>query len=189
MLDKTKKQKKYYKESSTIVNRIFIAFCVSLSVTALLGVFTAGPIQKKSFMGAEYCGSCHKEEYKSWSTSAHAKATSILPPEKATEQQCLTCHATGMYSAKDNFFSGVQCESCHGPGQYYASLHVKKDPNLSKLLFMQKPDIQSCRHCHLKDENLWSPHKAMKDIDHWSKPYHQLGDKKIDESKNEKTKD
>jgi hypothetical protein len=132
-----------------------------------LAQFIPGPIQKKSYMGAEYCASCHQKEYQAWATSPHAKATDSLPIDEKVNSACLTCHATGLLDKSSFVLNGVQCESCHGPGEYYASLHVKKDLVLSKLLFMERPGIKSCSHCHFSSPNLWSPHKAIKKIDHW----------------------
>lgn len=150
------------------VKRILLIFATSLVLISGLAFFVPGPVQKSSYMGAEYCGSCHKAEYQQWLLSPHARATDVLPKEHLANPSCTTCHATGVFEKGESFFKGVQCESCHGPGQFYASLHVKKDPVLSKLLFMQKPSIESCRHCHSETANLWSPHRAMKKIDHWS---------------------
>lgn len=161
------------KTSQSSVSALFVKRMVMLLALALvcmfgLAIFVPGPIQKNAYMGAEYCGSCHQGEYKSWLTSAHAKASEDLPEEHKNNLACLSCHATGVLERNEPFFKGVQCEACHGPGQHYASVHVKKDPVLSKLLFMQKPNEESCRHCHSGAANLWSPHHAMKKIDHWS---------------------
>lgn len=161
--------------NAQIVKRMLLflaAFAVCMFGVASL---VQGPIQKSAYTGAEYCGSCHQEEYKSWLSSPHARAHDVLPEGDKNNLACLSCHATGVLAANEPFFKGVQCEACHGPGQHYASLHVKKDPVLSKLLFMQKPDEESCLHCHSQAANLWSPHQAMKKIDHWSvakKPFH-----------------
>lgn len=154
--------------SATFVKRIFLFLALALVCMFGLGIFVPGPIQKSSYMGAEYCGSCHQDQYKSWLQSSHMKATDNLPAEFRSNLACLSCHATGVLEPNEAFFKGVQCEACHGPGQHYANIHVKKDPVLSKLLFMQKPNDESCRHCHSDAANLWSPHQAMKKIDHWS---------------------
>lgn len=150
------------------VKRILLIFATSLMLVFGLAVFVPGPIQKSSYMGAEYCGSCHQAEYAQWIASPHARATEVLSKEQQKNPACTSCHANAVFEKGEPPFRGVQCESCHGPGQYYASLHVKKDPVLSKLLFMQKPDLESCRHCHSAPANLWSPHRAMKKIDHWT---------------------
>ena len=155
-----------------IVKRVLMLSAVLLTAVFGLALLVPGPIQKSSYMGAEYCGSCHQQEYLSWRQSPHSRAQDVLADVDKNNLACLSCHATGVTEANQPFFKGVQCESCHGAGQYYASLHVKKDPVLSKLLFMQKPDEASCLHCHSSAANLWSPHQSMKKIDHWSKPFH-----------------
>lgn len=142
---------------------IAIGFCIST-----LALLVPGPIQKNSYMGASYCGSCHAKEYTSWLNSPHAQAFSHLPKESIHDQACLNCHATAVFDSNTDILPGVQCEACHGPGQYYAKLHIKKDVVLSKLLFMQKPNEDSCRRCHAKTEKLWSFKQGMEKIDHWS---------------------
>jgi hypothetical protein len=137
-----------------------------------LAFFVPGPVQQSSFIGAEHCGACHQAEYESWHASAHRMATDRLPPEAKSDRRCLSCHATGLLEQNEQFQKGVSCEACHGPGQYYASLHIKKDPVLSKLLFMQEPNEDSCRHCHSSSTNLWSAHPAMKKIDYKATGFH-----------------
>ncbi len=137
-------------------NLAFAALLLGLAFFSL-ALFVPGPIQRESYMGAEYCGSCHSADYQQWVLSPHAKAFHHLPDDKKTDLGCLSCHATGVFDSSDKIFRGVQCESCHGPGQYYAAVHIKKDPVLSKLLFMQKPETENCLHCHAIDKNLLSP--------------------------------
>jgi len=149
-------------------------FCFGLFLIALslfsVGLFSPGPIQRASYMGAQYCGSCHQEEYIAWSSSPHARAHEVLPPGKKNDPQCLSCHATGHFQKNEPLLPGVQCEACHGPGQFYAALHIKKDQELSRLLFMQRPvGEKGCRHCHSVDSKIWSAPENMKKIDHWSK--------------------
>lgn len=154
--------------SALFVKRLVPFLAAVLVCLFSLALFVPGPIQKNSYMGTEYCASCHQAEYQSWLTSDHAKAFLVLPKEAQTDRACLSCHATGVLGPKEGFLKGVQCESCHGPGQYYASLHVKKDAVLSKLLFMEKPNEASCKQCHSDVANSWSFTDAMKKIDHWS---------------------
>lgn len=140
---------------SPFVKRVTLLSAVAITLMFSLAVFIPGPVQKNAYMGAEYCGSCHQQEYKIWVESPHARAKTQLELEKG-----------------EAIFTGVQCESCHGPGQFYASLHIKKDPVLSKMLFMQRPAENSCKQCHLaKDFNLA---QAMKKIQHWPEGTHGL---------------
>lgn len=164
-------------DHGSFVKRIAPILAVLVFAVFGLAIFVPGPIYQNSYMGAEYCGSCHKEEYRQWAASPHRAATDSLPVEHKENVACLSCHATGVIEAKQPYLKGVQCETCHGPGQYYAHAHIKKDPTLSKLVFMHrsenvdgKVDVKNCLHCHSQDEKIWSPHDAMKKIDHWSKP-------------------
>lgn len=155
---------------ASFVKRFAWGLCAVSASFFCIAFFTPGPLQKASFMGAEYCGSCHSEEYRLWASSPHAKAHDVLPIGNRSDPACLSCHATGVLEKNEPALPGVQCEACHGPGQFYAKLHIKKDPVLSRLLFMQRPvGEQSCLHCHSVDSKLWSPHENMNKIDHWSK--------------------
>ena len=162
------RQEPQFSPGASFVKRIAGGlFFVALSA-ACLAFFTPGPIQRSAYMGAEYCGSCHREEYKKWANSPHADAHKNLPADRKNDRACLGCHATGVLGKNEPVFSGVQCESCHGPGQYYAALHIKKDAVLSERLFKQDAK-GSCLHCHSSDTKIWSPQEGMKKIDHWSK--------------------
>lgn len=70
-------------------------------------------------IGAEKCKLCHKAQYSSWATSAHARRT---PP--------------------------LDCESCHGPGSEYKALTVMKDPAKAKAAGLVQPDAAFCGKCH-----------------------------------------
>jgi cytochrome c551/c552 len=140
------------------MNLITCVLALSFAVISL-AFLLPGPIQREAYMGAEYCGSCHQEEYKAWSDSSHAKAFVHLPNDKKTDLACLSCHATGVLEKNQPVFSGVQCEACHGPGQYYALHHAKNNAGLSKLLFEQKAET-TCIQCHAHDTKLsLNPHK------------------------------
>lgn len=75
------------------------------------------------YRGAEFCKSCHAQEYEEWSGSLHAKTYTeahfaIRVQELGwgmPEERCLSCHAplTTKGRAKEE---GVTCEVCHGPG-------------------------------------------------------------------------
>jgi hypothetical protein len=98
--------------------------------------------------GRKKCSGCHKSQYKSWKTTAHATALSSLKPgEKAEakrkveldpdedyseDENCVACHVTGFgkeggYEIDDpgKYLVGVGCESCHGPGSEYRLIHRK----------------------------------------------------------------
>jgi hypothetical protein len=137
--------------------RFVLSLFVLIGALLSLAFLTPGPIQREAYMGAEYCGSCHLEEYKAWSNSSHSKAFVHLPADKKEERACLSCHAMGTFEKHDPIFAGVQCESCHGPGLYYAVPHSKKDAVLSKLLFMNKAE-SSCITCHLQNNKIINNH-------------------------------
>lgn len=167
-----------FSDEVDFVKRIMFFSVVLIASIFCLALFVPGPMQKNAYMGDIYCASCHQAEYQSWLLSPHSKAFDNLADEHKNNSACLSCHATGVSTANEPFFKGVSCEACHGPGQYYASIHVKKDPVLSRLLFMQEPNEASCRHCHLASTTLWSFHHAVKKIDHWSEikklPFHGM---------------
>ncbi len=70
-------------------------------------------------VGAEKCKLCHKAQYSSWATSAHARRA---PP--------------------------LDCEGCHGPGSEYKALTVMKDPAKAKAAGLVQPDAAFCGKCH-----------------------------------------
>jgi predicted CXXCH cytochrome family protein len=72
-------------------------------------------------IGAEKCKLCHKVQYASWSTSAHAKRT---PP--------------------------LECESCHGPGAARAAGLVKPDSSFCGKCHKGKldPGMLAKAHAH-----------------------------------------
>ncbi len=151
-------------DQAQFVKRILLFLAAALTCLFGAALLTPGPIQKSAYMGAEYCGSCHQEQYKTWLMSPHARAHDVLPTGDKNNLACLSCHATGVSNANEPFFKGVQCEACHGPGQYYSPMHVTKDVKLSKLVFMKETDEASCLQCHAKPVDLGLAHGAMKKI-------------------------
>jgi hypothetical protein len=83
-------------------------------------------------IGANKCKMCHKLQYTSWSTTAHAKRT---PP--------------------------LDCESCHGAGSEYKAISVMKDPAKAKAAGLVIPGREFCGICHqgeVSDEMLQQVH-------------------------------
>jgi hypothetical protein len=73
-----------------------------------------------TYIGAAKCKMCHKVQYESWATSAHAERT---PP--------------------------LDCESCHGPGSEYKKLSIMKDPEMAKAAGLVMPEKSFCTGtCH-----------------------------------------
>ncbi len=82
---------------------------------------------RSPYAGSTVCAACHEEAYRLWKRSGHAKAVSVLLPEKGRfDPHCLRCHATGpgqggyVSEQKTPEFAGVGCESCHGPSRSHA---------------------------------------------------------------------
>ncbi|OWK36069.1 Cytochrome c family protein [Fimbriiglobus ruber] len=91
------------------------------------------PAANVAFVGAQVCAGCHAAEFKVWSATKHAQATTALvqatrPSNRQFDGECLECHTTGMrYQTgfKDAVTTpnllGNQCENCHGPGSAHAA--------------------------------------------------------------------
>lgn len=83
-------------------------------------------------IGAAKCKMCHKLQFTSWSTTAHAKRT---PP--------------------------LECESCHGAGSEYKAIAVMKDPEKARAAGLVIPGPDFCGICHqgeVSDEMLTRVH-------------------------------
>lgn len=83
-------------------------------------------------IGATKCKMCHKLQYTSWSTTAHAQRT---PP--------------------------LDCESCHGAGSEYKAISIMKDPAKAKAAGLVIPGPKFCGTCHrgeVSDEMLQQVH-------------------------------
>ena len=121
----------------------------------------------KKFYGVNKCAECHRESYKIWKTTRHAKALQTLVNEgQEYNPACLKCHVTGF--ERDNGFwdypssaktrGDVQCEECHGGGDY----HIKKVESLGgfggkklsekerRSLGMGEIGLNFCKRCHDK---------------------------------------
>ena len=75
------------------------------------------------YQGTLVCGSCHQQEFFSWSISHHARAYyTLVEEDKVDDPKCVGCHVMGLGEAT-GFQLGdhhsplrdVGCESCHGP--------------------------------------------------------------------------
>lgn len=134
---------------------------VTLMLLALVAVFAGSAMSQATFVGADKCKMCHKDNFASWSETKHAKAFSALKPEEQKKPECVKCHMTGMTAEKVNL-EGVQCEACHGAGSEY-----KKPTIMSKAKFADKaaglkaaqaaglvmPTAEVCTKCHTKEGN------------------------------------
>ena len=170
---------------------------LALAFTAVTAFTFSG---NNEYIGASQCKACHSNakmgglSYKTWESSAHAKAFKTLQSAaadkiaaekghktKAAEtKECLTCHVTGMDVAGAKFAKnfkndeGVGCESCHGAGSTYKTKHAK-DLAGAKALGLETPKVadgsaeKQCKTCH----NEKSPtFKGFKFKEMWPKVAH-----------------
>ena len=114
-------------------------------------VFAAVAAWAADYVGAANCRLCHKVQYNSWETLAHASAFKSLEPDDTGNPECLKCHATG--ASAD--LPGVQCEACHGPGSEYKSMKIMKDREASLAAGLILPDESTCNSCHVGE----APHE------------------------------
>ena len=128
----------------------FIAIAGTAALIILL-LPSGSRADRADFVGAKACATCHKQQYTSWTRTAHAGATSRLG--KRTQRKCLACHSTGEAPAGRAFFSGVQCEACHGSGAGYRPDDVMRNKTLATELGLR--DLSTplqraalCNSCH-----------------------------------------
>lgn len=126
------------------------------------------------YVGANKCRTCHLNEHKDWSATAHAKALETLAnaPDSTVARfaallkvavkgradqsdACVTCHVTGFKlaggypaadSVKNSNLAFVGCESCHGPG----SKHVFATLAEKKTTINRTVTERLCVRCHTK---------------------------------------
>lgn len=128
------------------------------------------------------CTKCHKEQYKSWLKTSHAKAMEDLKPGKkkkeklkaeldpdkdyTSDKECLECHTTGYgkggfvlgNTRKMKKFSNIGCEACHGPGKNYQNVKKKypdDDWARKKVIDagMKYGEKEMCEKCHNEDSH------------------------------------
>ncbi|MBI5267002.1 MAG: cytochrome c family protein [candidate division Zixibacteria bacterium] len=138
------------------------AVMVLALVALVAGYVVAQDKPKPTYVGADKCKTCHKDQHASWLETKHAKAFSVLKPEEQKKPECVKCHITGETAEKVTL-EGVQCEACHGPGSEYkkptimskskfaagkeAALKAAKDAGLVI------PTAEVCVKCHTKEGN------------------------------------
>ena len=109
-----------------------------------------------SYVGAEECALCHREEVDFWKKSRHHGAWETLEGlGKQWSYDCIGCHVTGWQKpggsnlVHNESLRDVQCESCHGPG----SLHVDADGNDQPRTITRSPSESTCTGCHNPDHS------------------------------------
>jgi len=138
------------------------AVMVLALVSLVAGFAFAQDKPKATYVGADKCKMCHKDQHASWLETKHAKAFAALKPEEQKKPECVKCHITGETAEKVSL-EGVQCEACHGPGSEY-----KKPAIMSKSKFaadkvaalkaatdagLVMPTAEVCAKCHTKEGN------------------------------------
>ena len=105
-----------------------------------------------SYVSADTCSQCHKEEYRLWKASRHYSAYRIMFNDNSFfVPKCFACHVTGYgYPTgfdkvdNENPLRGVQCEVCHGPGKKHCD-----DPEGKHIRNFTKETANAfCRKCH-----------------------------------------
>lgn len=101
------------------------------------------------YVGEKKCKTCHKKQYKSWKTTAHAKAWSLLEAEEQKKAECAGCHSIGL-NKSDSLLVNVGCEACHGPGEKYKKMKTMKNAKLATAAGLLPITEETCIRCHNK---------------------------------------
>jgi hypothetical protein len=161
---------------------LFILWALSFSAHGEAPVEEISP----SYVGAEGCGMCHRDQYIDWQKSKHAKVFELLKPgerisakkkakldpdkDYTTDTKCLKCHTTG-FREPGGFTSitdtptriGIGCEMCHGPGSEYRKVHKQKRAEFTRsdvIAAGQKygsADETVCHRCHEHEDTPMQP--------------------------------
>lgn len=170
-----------------------------IALLVALAFLSSAALAQNKYVGAKFCGSCHKQEktgavYVVWEKSVHAKAFATLKTKEAEEiakkkgltkaaaesPECLKCHVTGGGTATnvETTFKkeeGVTCEACHGAASGYKMVHNKPE-NKAKakaagLIEGSKTDPKPCQTCHNADSPTF---KGFTMDEYWAKIAHGL---------------
>lgn len=104
----------------------------------------------RKYVGAPACAVCHKNAYRIWILSDHAKSLEHLKIDhQENNPECLKCHTTGLgkpygfvSQAETPELVEVQCEACHGP----------MDGHPRRKTEMQNP-LETCITCHTEEDS------------------------------------
>ena len=110
------------------------------------------------FLGSSKCKMCHKEQYKSWEGTTHAKAFDILKPGERKEAK----EKHGLDAAKD-YTADESCLACHTTGYGkkggYATPDAADEKAVKK---MAKLHGAGCESCHGPGKGYAKAKKAIK---------------------------
>jgi hypothetical protein len=125
---------------------------------------------RSPYVGSAACAACHGEIHRSWARSPHARALSVLRPEKGRyDPHCLRCHTTGPgaggYVSEEQTpgHAGVGCESCHGPSRAHAEAKLTEERPSPP----GDPE-RTCLDCHESDHSRpFVEKERFESIRHW----------------------
>jgi 2',3'-cyclic-nucleotide 2'-phosphodiesterase (5'-nucleotidase family) len=94
---------------------------VAYTHVAMREALDADRKQGLAYVGSSTCGRCHKQQYKFWKTTRHAKAyDTLLRVRRTGDPNCLMCHTTGFGTEKGFYaiektprLANVNCQACH----------------------------------------------------------------------------
>lgn len=97
----------------------------------------------KEMIGSNACYNCHKDEYRQWSMTGHAKAFESLKNKgRSDDKTCIPCHTTNYKTEKIN--AGVECLICHAT----KDKHGKETKTVEN-----HTDKAYCEKCHTVDNS------------------------------------
>jgi hypothetical protein len=130
-----------------------IAAVAAATVFATAAPCRSAPIENGQITPSVVCGTCHRDIYKMWRSSAHARAMDVVfleayrdteARDRTTARLCLGCHAPLTAVSPDPALAaqaswdGVSCDACHslvsvethpgGARQTFAPGPVKRGP-------------------------------------------------------------
>jgi len=122
---------------------------MTVAVGSLAMVPVAGA--EHEYVGSKKCKMCHKDQFKSWETTTHAKAFEILKPGERKEAK----EKHGLDPAKD-YTTDASCLACHTTGfgkkSGYAIPDAADEKAVKKMATLGGAGCESC-HGPGKDYN------------------------------------
>lgn len=125
------------------------------------------------YVGAQVCRDCHPDQYRHWSSTAHARVVpdSTTPPGRL-RRVVTGLGAAGGYPEPDR--KGVQCEACHGPAGRHIDRPEAKGHGYIVGLDSECPSCvveQICRTCHgIQDDPEFDFDREIEKVRHPKSP-------------------
>lgn len=141
-----------------------LLFMIPLLLLVLLVYLSEGfseEQEKYEYVGTNKCKACHRDIYKAWEETGHAKAfQSVLDSTGLEDSTCFFCHTIG-YGEPTGFVDtastpnlvNVGCEACHGPGSKYKKYAIMKDPEKARAAGLIIPAEERCIECHTEEQS------------------------------------